>query len=128
MQKMEITSLYKGLSDPQRLRMMNLLKDGPLCVCHLMEILETDQVKVSKQLRYMKELGLVEGERQAQWMVYRLVEPDHAVLASNLACLRTTSSEALGLREDLGKRAKIMARIACADGVCPDLRREPCCA
>ncbi|MCD8482802.1 MAG: metalloregulator ArsR/SmtB family transcription factor [Verrucomicrobia bacterium] len=58
---MEIISVYKCLCDEQRLRILNLLKAGPLCVCHLMEILETDQVKISKQLKYMKDHGLVVG-------------------------------------------------------------------
>ncbi|HSH09087.1 MAG TPA: metalloregulator ArsR/SmtB family transcription factor [Oceanipulchritudo sp.] len=125
---MEFTALYKGLSDNQRLRILNLLKDGPLCVCHLMEILDSDQVKISKQLRYMKELGLVEGERQAQWMVYRLTEPGDPLLASNLSCLRTAFREELGLGEDLRKRAEILARIECATGACPDLTSVSCCA
>ena len=50
--------IYKCLCDELRLRILNLLQEGPLCVCHLVEILDCEQVKMSKQLRYMKELGM----------------------------------------------------------------------
>ncbi len=125
---MEFKKLYKGLSDGHRVRILNLLEDGPLCVCHLMEILSLDQVKVSKQLRYMKELGLVDGERQAQWMVYRLLEPEHPLLARNLECLREAGEAELPLVEDQKKRAAILERIERDQDPCPDLEGATCCA
>jgi hypothetical protein len=76
-----------------------------------MEILELDQVKVSKQLRYMKEQGLVEGERMAQWMVYRLADPDNALLQENLKCLQDCCGEQIGFKKDLARRKKISKRI-----------------
>lgn len=108
---MNVIPIYKCLCDEFRLRILNLLKDGPLCVCHLMEILESDQVRTSKQLRYMKELGIVEGERQAQWMVYRLADPEHPLLAENLKCLQDCAGEALFFHEDLRKRGELMKRL-----------------
>jgi len=107
-----LVSIYKCLCDHQRLRILNLLRDGPLCVCHLMEILEADQVKISKQLRYMKELGMVEAKRQAQWMVYRLAHPEHPVLAENLKCLQDGACEEVCFAEDTAKRQQLVARIA----------------
>jgi len=119
---MEYLHLYKCLCDGQRLRILKLLESGPLCVCHLMEILEVDQVKVSKQLRYMKELGMVEGERMAQWMVYRLANPEDKLLLENLKCLEDCCGESIGFSEDAKKRQAITARIqkdapACAAGI-----------
>lgn len=108
---MDFISVYKCLCDRQRLRILNLLRDGPLCVCHLMEILETDQVKTSKQLRYMKELGMVEAERQAQWMIYRLAEPTHPLLSENLKCLQDCAGEELCFRNDLKMREKVIRRL-----------------
>lgn len=108
---MHITRLYKCLSDTMRLRILNLLQEGPLCVCHLMEILGCDQIKMSKQLRYMKELGIVEGERQAQWVVYRLADAGAPLLAGNLKCLRSGAGKELPLGADLEKRRVIMDRL-----------------
>lgn len=108
---MDFVSVYKCLCDVQRLRIVNLLLEGPLCVCHLMEILGAEQVKVSKQLRYMKELGLVEVERHAQWRVYRLTEAEHPLLVENLKCLQVCAGEELCFAEDLGKRAAVLKRM-----------------
>ena len=76
-----------------------------------MEILETDQVKTSKQLRYMRELGMVEAERQAQWMIYRLAEPTHPLLEENLKCLQDCAGEELCFKQDLKRRAKLIGRL-----------------
>jgi len=48
--------------------------------CQLVNILDTEQLKVSKQLRYMKQFGMVEAEREAQWMIYRLPGKPHSLL------------------------------------------------
>jgi len=127
---MEFTRVYKCLCDVQRLRILNLLRGGPLCVCHLMEILDADQVKVSKQLRYMKELGMVEGEREAQWMVYRLAEPDHPLLEENLKCLQDIAADELNFADDLRKRAAIMEKLRCEPTGCADAllaQQRACC-
>jgi ArsR family transcriptional regulator len=128
---MNLIALYKGLSDGQRLRIVNLLGEGPLCVCHLMEILGSEQVKISKQLRYLKELGLVTVERQAQWRVYQLAEPENPLLRSNLDCLQAGSGGELPFTEDLHKRSSILARLAaegpdCAETVLSGQRS--CCS
>ena len=51
---MELTAFHACLSDPTRLRLVSLLLDGPLCVCHLQDILREPQVKISKHLAYLK--------------------------------------------------------------------------
>jgi ArsR family transcriptional regulator len=112
---MNTVSIYKCLCDVQRLRILNLLSEGPLCVCHLMEVLESDQVKMSKQLRYMKELGMVEAERKAQWMVYRLAEPSHPLLEENLKCLQDCAGEAACFAEDSAKRRQLVARLEASE-------------
>jgi len=118
MQKKAFISVYKCLCDEQRLRILNLLKGGPLCVCHLMAILAEDQVKVSKQLGYMKKLGMVEGERVAQWMVYRLADPVNPLLEENLKCLQDCLGERIPFRRDLEKRAAILERLRSEEDVC----------
>jgi ArsR family transcriptional regulator, arsenate/arsenite/antimonite-responsive transcriptional repressor len=109
-------SLFKTLADPMRLRMLNLLEPGPLCVCHLMDILDAGQVRVSKQLRYMKDLGVVEGERHAQWKVYRLSEDARGLVQLNLRLLREQVGEwSAQWDEDLEKRRGVLVRLQCSD-------------
>lgn len=106
---MNVQAIYKCLTDPQRIRILNLLEGGPLCVCHLMDILELEQVRVSKQLIYMKKMGLLRSERAAQWMIYRLTGKGQPILEENLRCLRAMASAQLPLEEDLRKRSRIVA-------------------
>jgi len=70
------------------LRIVHLLLQGPLCVCHFQSILKEPQVKVSKHLRYLRENGFVEAERSANMMIYRLPEQPSPALKANLVCLR----------------------------------------
>lgn len=122
---MGIINVYKCLCDIQRLRILNLLECGPLCVCHLVEILQADQVKISKQLRYMKELEMVEGERVAQWMVYRLAGDCNRLLVENLKCLGDCAGEELCFAEDLAKRSAILARVRQEGSACAVAIAEP---
>lgn len=115
---MKVIQIYKCLCDEFRLRILNLLKDGPLCVCHLVEIIGCDPIKMSKQLRYMKELGMIIGERRAQWIIYRLADPEHPLLAENLKCLQDCAGEELCFSEDLTKRATIIERLRAENSVC----------
>jgi ArsR family transcriptional regulator len=124
---MDLVKIYSCLCDRTRLRLLHLLLQGPLCVCHLQEILREPQVKISKHLGYLKTHGLVEAERCANWMIYRLPEKRPAQLAANLACLQDCVREERVFRDDAARREKIRARFG-ADT--PAGVREPgaCCA
>jgi len=104
---MELVRIYQCLCDRTRLRIINVLAAGPLCVCHLQEILDEPQVKISKHLRYLKEHGMVEAERQANWMIYRLPEKQPHELSANLACLQDCVSEDATFASDAKRAAKL---------------------
>ena len=127
---MEIIQVYKCLCDIQRLRILNLLKDGPLCVCHLIEVLDASSIKISKQLRYMKELGMVEAKREANWMIYSLPQPPNPLVIENLKCLQDCADERICFEDDLRKRAEILARIEDEQSSCPQVvldANQSCC-
>ena len=115
---MEIIQVYKCFCDVERLRILNLLMDGPLCVCHLVDILDSEQVKISKQLRYMKEQGMLEDERVAQWKVYRLAEADNPLLRENLKCLQDCYGDLIAFDADNKKRGEIVARMQEENAAC----------
>lgn len=70
---MNLVQLFKGLSDPVRLRIAHLLcQRGELCVCHLTEALALPQSTVSRHLNTLKSCGLVEAERRGQWVYYQM--------------------------------------------------------
>jgi ArsR family transcriptional regulator, arsenate/arsenite/antimonite-responsive transcriptional repressor len=125
----ELDKLYKCLCDLQRVRILNLLKQGPLCVCHLQEILDESQVKTSKQLQYMKKLGFVIARREGIWMVYSLPVPSHPLLLVNLTCLLDRTDEYPWFAEDLKKRSIILQRFAENRTECPQVvyQNTDCC-
>lgn len=64
----------KALSDPTRLRIVSLLRHGELCVCDLMEALQTPQSKISRHLAFLKNAGWVKATRSGKWMHYQLLD------------------------------------------------------
>ncbi|MGJ8652385.1 MAG: ArsR/SmtB family transcription factor [Opitutaceae bacterium] len=121
---MEASDIFKCIADPQRLRILNLLEAGPLCVCHLQELIDAPQVKMSKQLAIMKQLGLIRADREGTWMIYSLEAPIDGLLANNLEYLREAEcAECNELQRDLINRGKLIFRITdngedCPSGVC----------
>jgi ArsR family transcriptional regulator len=66
---------FRALADRTRLRVLNLMGAGEVCVCFFVEILKTNQPKVSRHLAYLRRAGVVGARREGQWMHYRIVEP-----------------------------------------------------
>lgn len=83
-----LIQIYHCFCDETRLRILNLLCKGPLCVCHFQKLLEEPQVKISKHLSYLKNRGLVEATRHQNWMVYALPLQLSEELDRNLRCLQ----------------------------------------
>src|SRR5215216_3096315 len=67
--------LFKALADRTRLRLLNLMRDDEVCVCFFVEILKTNQPKISRHLAYLRRAGIVDARREGQWMHYRVAEP-----------------------------------------------------
>lgn len=85
----DLDALFKGFADPTRLRVLNALAAGELCVCDLVDLLELSQPAVSRHLAYLRRMGLVEATREWKFAHYRLAEPRHAVHRNLLACVRS---------------------------------------
>jgi len=66
--------LLRALSHPVRLRIIELLGGGELCVKSIEEILEISQSSVSQHLTRLRYAGLIESERRGHLVCYRLVE------------------------------------------------------
>lgn len=69
---------FRALADRTRLRLLNLMRTDEVCVCFFVEILKTNQPKISRHLAYLRRAGIVGARRQGQWMHYRVVEPADA--------------------------------------------------
>lgn len=68
----ELTRVLSAVADPTRLRLLRLIHRQELCVCELMEAVNLPQYHVSRHLRALRQLGLVEASRSGRWMHYRI--------------------------------------------------------
>ena len=71
----ELEQYFKALGDTNRLRILNLLLHGELCVCDIQYVLEATQPNVSRHLSYLKNSGLVLDRRDGYRIFYRLADP-----------------------------------------------------
>ena len=104
----EFAEMFKALSDPTRLRLINLLSSQPsgdcpgeicngsgfLCVNALAHRLGVTQSAVSQHLRVLRQVGLVRGERHGTFMHYSL---DKNGLAKYKAAIQETLGADLGI-------------------------------
>ncbi|PYI38026.1 transcriptional regulator [Arthrobacter psychrolactophilus] len=72
----ESARVLKALSDPNRLRLLSIVKagdGGEACVCDLTEPLDLGQPTVSHHLKILVDAGLLEREKRGTWAYYSLV-------------------------------------------------------
>ena len=100
---MDLVQIYQCFCDRTRLRILHLLTKSPLCVCHFQTILGEPQVKISKHLAYLRARGLVDVERDQNWMVYSLPKKRAPQLETNLKCLQDCIQTDSAFARDLAK-------------------------
>ena len=68
----QLESLFKALADKTRLRILALLGNNEVCVCHIHDSLGLPQPTVSRHLAYLRRAGLVDVRRDGVWMHYQV--------------------------------------------------------
>jgi ArsR family transcriptional regulator len=87
----DVAIFHAALADETRLRLLCLIEGGEVCVCHLQDVLKTNQPKISRHLAYLRKAGLVEARRDGKWSHYRLKELEvdlEKILSQTLAHLK----------------------------------------
>ena len=67
--------LFKALMHPARLEILDILRDGEHCVCHIEAALRYRQAYISQQLSVLREAGLVQDRRDGWNVHYRVTQP-----------------------------------------------------
>jgi ArsR family transcriptional regulator len=80
----KLADVFKLLGDKNRLTIVSMLKEKELCVCELVELLQTSQPNISQHLRKLKDAGLLKETRKGQWTYYALNIEDNPNLQSIL--------------------------------------------
>ena len=104
---MKLVDTFRAFSDPSRLRILHLLLQHPLCVCHLQELLDLPQVNVSQHLAYLRKNGFVEFTRVQTWKVYRLRSPRSREVELSLRCLLESAKSDPLLSSDLKRLPRV---------------------
>jgi ArsR family transcriptional regulator, arsenate/arsenite/antimonite-responsive transcriptional repressor len=113
--------LFQALGDRTRLRLLNLMAEGEVCVCFFVEVLEEPQPKISRHLAYLRGAGLVTARRDAKWMHYSITPPENPTAKAAFdAVLATLTSDRQMHRDRLA-----LMKACCSTKVPEQLRRAP---
>lgn len=96
----DIELFFAALADHTRLRLISLMGADELCVCFFVEILKTNQPKISRHLAYLRKAGLVQPGREGKWMHYKVVEPADSHAARVFSEVRAWLAEDPVMRRD----------------------------
>jgi len=95
LQPQHCARLLRALADPDRLRIIRLLRDGPKPVKDVAALLDAQVVNVSHHLGVLRNAGLVHDEKQGRFVLYHLspevfqpAEPGGTTEHLNLGCCR----------------------------------------
>jgi ArsR family transcriptional regulator, arsenate/arsenite/antimonite-responsive transcriptional repressor len=81
----EMAEHLKLLGDKTRLTILALLKERELCVCDIVDVLQSSQPNVSQHLRKLKSAGILNETRRSQWIYYSLNIQDKPYIEAVLA-------------------------------------------
>jgi ArsR family transcriptional regulator len=111
---------FAALADRTRLRLLNLMRDGEVCVCFLADTLGTNDPKISRHLAYLKRAGLVKGRRDGKWIHYSLVEPkDKTAREVFDAAMKMLKSD-----KEMERDRKRLVSVCCAPSVPVSIQRR----
>ena len=87
--------MFKALSDPNRLMIVDMLSCGELCACRILEKFKITQPTLSHHMKTLCDCGLVKGRKEGKWTHYSLDEGNvldmvnflHTITASKETCI-----------------------------------------
>lgn len=103
----EIADYLAAFSDRTRLRLINLMSGGEICVCFFVAALEEPQPKISRHLAYLRRAGLVEARREGKWMHYRLADPPCDEAGNLMRCILEGLKSDAAMRRDLLRLSEV---------------------
>jgi len=68
--------IYKALAHPIRIKIVRMLREGPLCVCTLNESVEFSQSNLSQHLKILKDAGILKTEKDGMRILYSIKDDE----------------------------------------------------
>lgn len=119
--KFDKETFFRALADRTRLRLLNLMGSDEVCVCFFVEILKTNQPKISRHLAYLRRAGIVGARREGQWMHYRVVEPADPEVARLLKDVMSW----LANDQEMQRDRERLVKICCAPNLPISIQSAP---
>ena len=116
-----LEALFQALADRTRLRLLNLMAGGEVCVCFFIEVLDEPQPKISRHLAYLRSAGLVSARREAKWAHYTITPPEEPPARA----VFDTVMKAMRDDRDLQRDRAALERACCSPRAPELLRRAP---
>jgi ArsR family transcriptional regulator len=104
--KYSVDRMFRAFSDRTRLRILNLLRDGEVCVCDLVRVIGSPQPTISRHLAYLRRSGLVAARKEGLWMHYRLSPAKSEFHQKLLECLTCCLGDVPELARDIRQLAR----------------------
>ena len=70
----QAAALFRLLAHPARLRILDELRRGAACVCHLQTVLGRPQAYISQQLKVLRDANVLEANKEGLNVYYRIVD------------------------------------------------------
>jgi ArsR family transcriptional regulator len=102
--------MFRAFSDRTRLRILHMLRDGELCVCHIVDVLGVPQPKASRHLAYLRKAGLVLARKEGLWSYYRMSPARNTFHTKLLDCLECCFQDVPELAKDAKQVASLRKR------------------
>jgi ArsR family transcriptional regulator len=118
---MPLVELFAALADRTRLRLLNLMRRGEVCVCFFVSILDETQPKISRHLAYLRRAGGVHARRDGKWIHYSLARPKDAAAAVVL----DATLAALDDDREMQRDRRALESVCCAATLPPELEGAP---
>ena len=96
MNLVQISLMGKALSDPNRLRIIQLLTYGEQCGCELLEQMQISQSTLSHHMKLLEDSGLVSSVRKGKWSHYSLNKDQWTVFREYIESIRNAGGERNG--------------------------------
>jgi ArsR family transcriptional regulator len=106
----DTATLFRAFADETRLRILNLLLEGEVCVCDLCDALDVLQPSISRHLAYLDRAGLVTVRQSGKWKYYRAVRLPDAARRRLLGCLKACLRDLDVLTRDLDRLRRLQAQ------------------
>jgi ArsR family transcriptional regulator len=109
--------LFKVLSEPNRVRILMMLLQKPMCVCEITSVLGISTATVSNHLSYLRKEGFIEDEKDGKWINYRIAQNiENPIVKSIIESLPNWFENENEIQNDLMKvKSADRYEISCSD-------------